>query len=517
MSNVKGKQKKSMSAINIILVLQLAVMLVLSVGITNAVSKGTKENSISNMQTVADERSQIIDNYIDYAEKTLIAYSRAGEIFDIVKNPDDKEAAERAQKFTEKFSKDIVNLEGIYVSEWNTHVLAHTNKATVGMTTRKEAAPLKQLQDALKAAGDDGVYDTGIIMSPASGKQIVSMYKAVYVDGIPAGLVGLGVYTDGLVETLDTLSNHDMEHSSYSMVNVENDQYIFHNDKEKVTQKAENEQLIQLCAKYKGSTNDDVGYFEYKLDGKKYISIYKYMSSKGWIFMIDDLQSEIFAFSSSMRLYLIVFCAFCIGLIIVFNIITKKQEETARKLTSAVKKQEKTRASLTNAVFNDIVTETKNRVSFSNDFEPGKVPNSPDAPYCFIMFNISQFSNINIRYGEEAGDMVLASTAERIRHCFEGGTIYRTGSDEFVVAMQVSGTTDGYSRIIGAADRALMNLTQPHETSAGDITVSYKTAVVKKSRDIDLSVMSALKDMINRSGGAAVPGQIGYADLDAMR
>ena len=44
----------------------------------------------------------------------------------------------------------------------------------------------------------NGVYNTGIIISPATRKQIVSMYKAVYDDdNNPIGLVGLGVYTNG--------------------------------------------------------------------------------------------------------------------------------------------------------------------------------------------------------------------------------------------------------------------------------------------------------------------------------
>lgn len=84
----------------------------------------------------------------------------------VLKNPENKSAIDAAQKYTESFSEDINNLEGLYTSEWNTHVLAHTNAGVVGITTR-EGDSLKALQDILIAT--DGVYNTGIIISPASG------------------------------------------------------------------------------------------------------------------------------------------------------------------------------------------------------------------------------------------------------------------------------------------------------------------------------------------------------------
>ena len=118
----------------------------------------------------------------------LTAYSRAGEIKQLLLNPADEDAVVSAQKYTEVYSSDIEHLEGIYVSEWDAHVLAHTNAAVVGITTR-EGDSLKKLQESMIAA--EGVYNVGIIFSPASGQQIISMYRACMdSNGQPAGLVG---------------------------------------------------------------------------------------------------------------------------------------------------------------------------------------------------------------------------------------------------------------------------------------------------------------------------------------
>ncbi len=508
------KAKKTSTALNAILAVQLIIMLVLSATITKTISDRTRNNSIEHMATIADERSSIIENYVQNAESTLALYSHAGEILNVITNPTDKEAVKSAQEYTESFSKDVKNLEGIYVSEWNTHVLAHTNPQTVGMTTRKGDS-MQALQDAMLAAGD-GVYDTGIIISPASGKQIVSMYKAVYdKSGKPVGLVGLGVYTEGLVQTLDNLTMNGMENAFYSMVNVGDTKYIFNNDKEKITTEADNPKILSLCNQYKEQPNNDTGYFEYEKDGKNYISIYSYMGQKGWILMIDDTQDEIFALTKSMNLYLIIFCIFCICLIVFFNFISKKQEETARKLTSAVEKNTKTKESLTTAIFNDILTDTNSRVSFANDFGDGKKKNAPEYPYYFIMFNINSFSNVNINYGIDAGDMVLTSTANILQHCFEGNKIYRTGSDEFVVTLQMPNTANSYNKVMNQINTALMQLSNPHDTSAGPVSVSYKIAAVKKSNNVNASVIISLKDIINRNGVAS-PGHINYIDLDSF-
>ena len=141
--------------------MQMIVMTCLSVMVIMEITKNSKNTAINNLQTIVQERSQIVDNYVQESEVILSAYSKAGEILNVLKNPENKSALDAAQKYTESFSKDINNLEGLYVSEWNTHVLAHTNAKVVGITTR-EGDSLKALQDKLIAT--DGVYNTGIII-----------------------------------------------------------------------------------------------------------------------------------------------------------------------------------------------------------------------------------------------------------------------------------------------------------------------------------------------------------------
>lgn len=323
---MKNKQRTIGSSLGLgqkiiicMLVMQIVVMTILSVLVVSSITKDIRKTMTNSMLTIAQERSQIIKNYVSESERMLTSYSRAGEILDIMQNPEDPEIVAAAQAYTEKFSGDIPNLEGVYASEWNTHVLAHTNANVVGITTR-EGDPLKALQDAMLAA--DGVYNTGIIISPASGQQIVSMYMAVYDEqGNPAGLVGGGIFSKGLIEILDNLTMDGMENATYCMVNTTNGQYIFHADSERVATPAEEDYIVSLCEQMQGVTEDASGYIEYTQDGEEYISTYYYMADHGWLFMVSDNQKEIFASANQMTVMLIIFCVAALLILIAVSLV----------------------------------------------------------------------------------------------------------------------------------------------------------------------------------------------------
>ncbi|MBP0971965.1 MAG: diguanylate cyclase [Oscillospiraceae bacterium] len=505
----KGTSQKS--TVNRVLILQIVVMLILLVITTAFVSYTTRKNALDHMATITEERAQIVSNYVANAEKTLTAYSRAAQITDLMLHPNDPDYFAVAQEYTENFSRDVPFLEGIYASTWDTKVLTHTNSKIVGMVTRQDEGPRTALQQAMIDAGN-GVYDTGIILSPASGKQIVSMYKAVWADGQPIGLVGIGIFTDGLIADLHNLANRDLSNSYYSMVNVNDDTYIFHRNDYMISQVAEDETVKTLCARARGGEDLQPGNFEFRgTDGDSYIASYSYMKDHNWILMINDNKGEVYRVAYLMRMFLMLFGLLMLGMIIVFSVINKKQEQINQKLSSQVVKTEKTKQSLTTAMFKDLLTEANNRVSFSMD--AAKLEKRPEGCYYFVFFDISGFSLINSTYGNDAGDQVLLSTVTALRKVFVNGTIYRTGSDEFLIVIPSDDTTNAYNEVINSVNTAHAILLTPHDTPAGQVTAEYKIAVAKKSENINASIISSLKDLTNRNGDA-VFGQVQYVDLD---
>ena len=288
-----------------ILFAKIMVLFILSVLVISKTTHGTKSSTVSSMEAIASERAQMIRNYVLETENSLTAFSKAGEVTALLKNPTDITATQNAQAYTENFAKDISNLEGMYISEWDTHVLAHSYKDVVGIVTR-EGEPLKQLQDALSES--KGLYNRGMIISPATQKQIISMYKGVFdSDGTPLGLVGSGIFTDGLVATLDGLTISGMENANYYMVNASDNQYVFNEDKELIATEAEEDYIRKVCEEVKGKSEDTFGNIEYTKNGNDYIASYHYMADYGWVFFLYDDTDEIFASINSLKRILMVF------------------------------------------------------------------------------------------------------------------------------------------------------------------------------------------------------------------
>ncbi|MBO5291886.1 MAG: methyl-accepting chemotaxis protein [Lachnospiraceae bacterium] len=312
-------KKRSFRMIVIILLLQILVMSAVYIFVDVSITSNIKNNTIKSMETIAQERSKIIESYILETENYLTAYSRASDITELLKHPEDAQAVAKAQKYTETFSEDREDLEGIYASEWNTHVLAHTNPEVVGIVTRKDEA-LEALQTSLIEA--EGVYNTGIIISPASGEQIISVYRACYDEyNNPIGLVGGGVYTQGLIDTLDHLPTEGMQQLQYCMVSAKNGEYIFHENKEKINTVAEESYIKEILNQLKNGDGDDFGYLVYEEDttGEKYLASYNYMKDRDWVFIINDPYAEVFQSLKNVKMQLLGICIVGILILTVFT------------------------------------------------------------------------------------------------------------------------------------------------------------------------------------------------------
>lgn len=308
-------KNKSIGIITIILIAQIIVMAVVYYFVDFSVTGTMKENAVETMETVSQERSQIIENYIVDTENYLTAYSRAGEIKALLENPSDPDTVRKAQAYTERFSKDRDYLEGIYTSDWQTNVLAHTNPKVVGITTRKGDA-LSALQKLLMDS--EKVYNAGIIISPASKTQIISIYRACYDDNNnPVGLVGGGIFTEGLVNILDNLPAEGMKQLKYYLVNTKTGEYIFHSDKEKITKVAEEQYIKDILKQIRDG--DGSGSLTFEDGDTEYLASYQFMDGRDWAFVITDPSSEVFRSLGKIRFVLVLICIIGVAILMAFT------------------------------------------------------------------------------------------------------------------------------------------------------------------------------------------------------
>lgn len=299
------KNKLSIKLAMSMAIMQIIVMFCMFMFISISLSNNIRKITINNMEMISAHKAKIIEDYIRSSEEFLTAYSRAGEITDVLSSPNDENAVAAAQQYTETFSADKSALEGIYVSEWNTHVLAHTNPEAYGMILRKDEA-LKSLQDSMLAS--DGVYNTGIIISPVSKNQVISMYRACYdSSGNPVGFVGGAIFTNELFDELKALPKNGMEDSKFYLLNVKTGEYIYTDDNEKVATVAQEDYIVDIINKLKDDSHEN-GYTEYKIGKDKYLSSYHYMADKDWVFITEDSKDEIFASVKQIEIILFIIC-----------------------------------------------------------------------------------------------------------------------------------------------------------------------------------------------------------------
>lgn len=304
MKSVKNKRMSTAITATILLVNLVCILLLYLVANTTMTTM-MKRSEMENLHASLKVQTEIIKEYIRHQEDMLSTYSDADIVREFLKNPEDEEIKAAAQAYTERYYSRLENWEGLYIGEWNTHVIAHSNPETVGMVTR-EGEPLQQLQDAMTSR--NGLYNAGIIVSPASGKLIVSMYCPVFdMDGSTIlGYVGGGPFAEELEAYLASAKN---DATTYYMINVATKMYIFAQEEELMATDIQDAMLLNVIALIENEKDAEFGDDEY-IDEKAgaSVSAYRYIPEYGWAVVSCNSEANIYADVNKNMLVLAAIC-----------------------------------------------------------------------------------------------------------------------------------------------------------------------------------------------------------------
>lgn len=317
----------------------VAVITAVSMGVVFYVSNQNITSMLisdveNNMQTSLDAKTKLIDEYIANAEKQLISFSKEPDIKNLLQNTDDKAKQEELQDYNSEYFASLAGWEGMYVCDWETETLTHSNTSAVGLVLR-EGEALEQLHESLMVA-KGGVFNTGILKSPASGQIIISMYVPIYDGDTPLGFVGGAIQTDGLAQQLDAVSTHGIENTSYSLINVEKKQYIFDDNPDLILTDIQDKALLDIVSLIEGGK--ETGQFTYDgEDGTEYFSVFKSLSDRGWALIIRNEKNELYKPVYNSRLTLGFICGLAFLLItviswVMININLKPLKKVIRKI-----------------------------------------------------------------------------------------------------------------------------------------------------------------------------------------
>ena len=306
-----------------VLVVQAVVFLILFLLINGSVSGSAKNNAVNTLEMSSLDRSEIIVDYIDAAGDSLNAYLKADQIKNLISDPQNQDYVNIAQAYTEEFSADIPNLEGIFVSTVNMSdmtslTLVHTNPQYVGSVTAPPAGKEEEFKKATYEQMD--VYCTGTLISPVSGEQIVTLYKTIRDEsGEPVGLGAIAIYTSALAEKLDEMPINGLPSAEYYLVNLMTGEYIFNPVSEEIATVADEEFVSDIMEKVSGSMEKICDYTTYKQDGTSYIGAYSSLPEYGWVFIAADNKAELY--SSATKLSILLAVSFLLSMFLLSAIV----------------------------------------------------------------------------------------------------------------------------------------------------------------------------------------------------
>lgn len=300
----------------------VAVVSVLSMGVVFFISNRNITSVLvkdveNNMQTSLDAKTKLIDEYIMNAESQLKSFSKEPGIVEFLRNPDDQAKREALQAYNSEYFAALNGWEGLYVCSWETETMTHSNTSAVGLVLR-EGDSLKQLRESLTAA-KGGVYNTGILKSPASGQLIISMYVPLFDGDTPLGFVGGAIQTDGLAQQLAAVSTRGIENTTYSLINVAKKQYIFDDNADLILTEIQDTALLDVISKI--DSGKETGQVTYSADGKTYFSVFQSIPERGWALVIRNDRDELYQPIYESRLVLGFVCGLAFLLITVISFV----------------------------------------------------------------------------------------------------------------------------------------------------------------------------------------------------
>lgn len=310
---IKNMKMKTMLSIMVGLI-SLICLTVFGAIIGSVIGSITKKAAINNMNTSIDGQAAIIDLFVSDSEIMLKSYASADEIRNLLNDPENTEYINAAQIYTEKFFSRLNEWEGIYLSNWDTKVLAHSSSGAVGMVTRTGDA--LEPYRATMTNSPDGFYDGGAFSSPASGQLIFNLRMAIYNDaGDPVGFVGGGPFISGLNRLLGAAELHGLDTEQYAVLDMVNSIYAYHSQDELITAPIESQALLEVIEKAAAGEESGIYY-----DSGNMI-VYKSIPELNLIVTMQDSETELLSDSYTVNRIFIIFIAVAEFFLIVITLI----------------------------------------------------------------------------------------------------------------------------------------------------------------------------------------------------
>lgn len=293
----------------------ITASVIVSVVIVNNSSKELKQSTHNAMLTAAEEIGASFDNNTENAKTMMQTYASAPVIKEYLANPGNADLAAKAEQYTVDFYSHLNGWEGIYLADWNTQVLTHSNAGAIGMVLR-EGDSLETLRNNILST-DGGVFNVGIITSPASGQLVMSMYAPIFDGDTPIGFVGAGTFVNDVANKISDVSSLGLS-SAYVYFVDSQGTMLYHPDESKIGNAVENEAVKNLVAKIAAGEHPTPECVEYKYKGAMKYAAYYVDAENHYIAVVTADETDALAAINQIKIVALIIV---IIMVIAFSII----------------------------------------------------------------------------------------------------------------------------------------------------------------------------------------------------
>ena len=203
-------------------------------------------------------------------------------------------------------------------------MLTHTSQGAIGITTRTGDS-LETFQNTILAQRE--LTNSGIMKSPGTGSMILSMYYPIFDGQRCIGYVGAGVYASHLMDSLLNLNIKGLPDSEYVFLNVETGVYLYHEDETLLNTQTTDVGYQEIIRRIQADGSTEASTYSYRDEnGTKQLVVYKYLKDRGWVFMVRDSATEVYASVTTIRLVVAALCAVMAGAIVMITLAILRRE-----------------------------------------------------------------------------------------------------------------------------------------------------------------------------------------------
>ncbi len=280
-----------------------------------------EDSSKSSLSDIVHLKSETIKEYVDQQFKILDAYCTESSMAALIsRDGADDEAQVEAQKYTEKLSSQIKNLDSMLYMTYGGLARAHSMPSLVGYQSDPDTVTM--IQGRYWNDPPNPQYSMTAVASPATGNVTLLFSKSLYTPSQkPAGYVALGLTSAKLEELLGEVNLSPNQEIEIVTVRDGEATSIYDTNKELVTTVLESGPMADLAKRMTSEQIPETGSITYKSSytGKNMLGSYKYLPEYGWILFVASDTDSLYTQASGAVLQLWIIAAIVLVIIIVIS------------------------------------------------------------------------------------------------------------------------------------------------------------------------------------------------------